>query len=270
MKALILAAGYGERLTNSLQEYEGSHLTDLVSWIGDKPKGLVSIKANGILESLLYHHLELLKNASINLRDIYIHTNDTFYNQYLEEALRLGLPESNVINNKVKRKENRNGPLGDLRLALDNIIGYDEPLLVMSSDTLTFGEEGLFDLNLLTNGHYEDGFSRIVVYEGEQDRLKNYGLVQVNDEWIMDGFQEKPQPPEEPKSNLVNASVHLYSPDLLKEIPAIHNELGFNEKINVLQFLYTKIPIKVEKAVSRLDIGTINDVLDINLRVNGF
>ncbi len=265
LKALILAAGYGERLLRSLRDYEGPHLTNLMDWIGDKPKGLVSVNAYGDLAPLLYHHIALLKKADIDLNNIYIHTNDTFHQQYLRHALKLGLPERNVINNNIKRKEDRKGPLGDLRLALDSVIGYDEPMLVLSSDTLTFNKDGLFDLNLLIKGYYEDGLSRIVVYEGQPHRLRNHGLVQANENKIMVGFQEKPQFPEEIKSNLINASVHLYSRSFLKEIPKLHDQIGFNEKINVLQFLYTKHQVKVEKAFSRLDIGTIADVLRVNL-----
>ncbi len=264
MKALILAAGYGERLARSLVGYEGPHLSQLMEWVGDKPKGLVSVLAEGTLAPLLHHHVKQLTEASIRIEDIYVQTNSTFYQRYLACAVELGLPPENILDNGVKLKEERNGPLGDLRLALDRAIGYEQPLLVLSSDTLIFDERGMLDFKLLVEGYREDGLSRIVVYEGEQDRLRNYGLVEINENRLIVGFQEKPQPPEDPRSNLVNASVHLYSPSFLGDIPKIHNELGFNEKINVLQFLYNKHPIKVEKAARRLDIGTISDVLRIN------
>ena len=268
MKALILAAGYGERLARSLQDYEGESLQELLEWVGDKPKGLVSINVNGTLAPLLHHHVRQLRNASIKSEDIYIQTNSTFYSQYLNSALAIGLPAENVLDNGVQRTADRKSPLGDLRLALDSKVGYEKPLLVLSSDTLVFNENGIFDLNLLMGGFNEDGLSRIVVYEGDPDRLRNYGLVQVDENSFLNGFQEKPKLPENPKSNLVNASVHLYSPAALREVPIIHDQLGFNERINVLQFLYNKHQIKVEKAVRRLDVGTIQDVLRMNVRMD--
>ena len=95
MKALILAAGFGTRLENSLVDYKGPYQEQLKEWVQEKPKGLVPIKG----KPLVNYQIEQLQAIGINLDQIYVHTNDKHYSQYLNWAKTFGIPKENVFNN---------------------------------------------------------------------------------------------------------------------------------------------------------------------------
>jgi NDP-sugar pyrophosphorylase family protein len=252
MKALILAAGFGNRLEKSLSTYQGPHQEQLDRLIKGKPKGLVEI--NG--RSVVGYQLEQLQNAGINLEDTYVYTNMVFYQQYLFWAKQQGIPETNVFNNGVKRNQDKKEQVLDLLDAID-CIGYSDPLIVFASDTLIYDEENkLCSLDDLKSGYFHDNFSRVFVYQKDQKAF-NHGVVTVNDQEEVDSFVEKPVGIE---SGLVNASVYLFSPLKLEEMKKKHDELLTYK--NPLQLIWPGF--KIMKVFKRLDIGTIDDVLKAN------
>ena len=267
MKALILAGGFGERLEAGLRSYTGPHREQLQEWVADKPKGLVPIRIGRILEPILFYQVRQLEEAGINLSSVYIQTNARYFEQYLRKAKELGIPAGNVISNGVEMKECRLGPLGDLHFALEHGVGYNSPLLVMASDTLILDKDDvIWRIASIVDGYNQDTCSRMVVYEGNPSRLRQHGLVEVNNK-VVCGFQEKPRDPEPIRSNLVNASIYIYTPEILREIPALHGEHGRNETFNLIQLLFQRHCIRIEKVASRVDIGTIEDVLQMNVEV---
>ena len=262
VKALILAGGFGVRLKRGVEEYlqssKGFSNDQVQSWVSGKPKGLVLLEGKPLADYLL----EQLKNAGINEKSIYVQTNSQYYPQFADWACESGIPPSNVIDNGVKNNEERKGPLGDLYHAL-GVLGCDEPLLVIASDTLVYDSQGkLYDLGEMVKGYLNDGHSRIVAYDGEESRLSRHGIIEIDGEKSVVGFEEKP---ERPKSNLINASVYLYAPPVLRMIKEKfadwenYIDKGFLEFISFDEFKF-----KVEKAASRLDIGTLDDVLNAN------
>lgn len=251
MKALILAAGFGTRLEKGLKEYQGINRKLLEEWIKDKPKGLVPVSGKPIVS----HQLEQLTEAGIERKDVYIHTNQLHYGQFLRWAAENGIPSKNVFNNGVVRNEDRKEQVQDLLLALEKI-GYDKLLFLFASDTLVYDKDGrLLDMVLLSK-EYLDGFSVAVAYNKNENASK-HGVFSINDKNVVVGFREKP---EGVKSGLVNASVYLFSPSKLQEM-AIHSKelLGYK---NILELLWNGF--KVVEASKRLDIGTIEDVLKAN------
>lgn len=258
MKALILAAGFGTRLERSLADYIGPHLPELRRWVEGKPKGLVTIRVQKQERSIVDYQVTQFTTAGISLGQIYVQTNAIHYPLFVEWAAVTGIPRENVISNQVRRNEDRLGPLADLKYALDHQVGYTEPLLVVAQDTLVLDERGnVADLTRMVRGYEADGCPRVVVYEGESSRLSQHGIVEVDREIVV-GFEEKPA---HPKSSLVNASIHVYSPAVLEMIPGIVAGLREREGQNIIQFMYAGHKTKVERVHRRIDVGTIQDVL---------
>ncbi len=262
MKALILAAGFGMRLERSLADYTGPHLQELRRWVEGKPKGLVTIRVQGQERSIVDYQVTQFTTAGISLGQIYVQTNAVHYLPFVKWAASAGIPQGNIISNGIFRNEDRLGPLADLKYALDYRVGYDEPLLVVAQDTLVLDEHGsIADLTRMVRGYEADGCPRVVVYEGEPSRLSRHGIVEVNGDVVV-GFEEKPA---HPKSNLVNASIHVYSPAILEMIPGIVIHLLAREGRNIIEFIYSQHTTKVEKVHRRIDVGTIQDVLIQNV-----
>jgi len=206
------------------------------------------------------HQLEQLLQAGLTTNDIFVHTNALYYSQYHAWATSVGIPERYVFNNQIRDNNHRRGAVGDLRYALQRIGKND--LIVLASDTLLFSGATLFDLGLIIRQYQQDGISRIIVYEGESHKLSLHGIVQIDSDGKVVGFEEKPAVP---KSNLINASVHLYTPKIVNAI--LQSKLEPRAESGMLiAHLYPSFPIYVEKADSRLDIGTVEDVIKANIQ----
>ena len=256
MKALILAAGFGTRLEASYLAYTGNHKEQLKTWAENKPKGLVIINGKPVIQ----YQLEQLLEAGLKVKDIFVHTNARYFPHYLAWATASGIPAQHVFNNGVWDHEHRLGSEGDLRYALERI--ERDGTLVMACDTLLFQEDNtVFPLSRMIQGYQRDRIARIVVYEGAKERLSQHGIVQVDEHETIIGFEEKPAVP---KSNLVNASLHLYTKEMIESI--LHSSLPpLSESGMVIANLFSSFPIKVERAHRRVDIGTVDDVLQENM-----
>ncbi|HIH11229.1 TPA: NTP transferase domain-containing protein [Candidatus Woesearchaeota archaeon] len=257
MKALILAGGFGTRLEQTYAQYEGLHKDKLREWVAGRPKGLVVIQGRPILDYVL----DQVKSAGIDRREVYLQTNAVYHAAFCAWATQCGVPADHVFNNGVVSNDTRCGTIGDLRLALDKI-GYNDPVLVVASDTLVWDDHGQpYDFGVLARGYQEDGISRIVVYPGEPERLSSHGIVQVSDDDLIVGFEEKPA---RPKSNLVNASVHLYSLACLASVRSYDGPKDRHGDL-IVDLLRQSVPMKAVQATKRLDVGTIDDVLRVNI-----
>ena len=259
MKALILAAGFGTRLEKSFTSYEGPHREELQEWVGNKPKGLVIIKGKPVIQ----YQLEQLLEAGLQMKDIFVHTNARYFDHYLAWAISAGIPSTQIFNNGALDNDHRLGSEGDLRYALQRIERDDT--IVLASDTLLFEKnDKLFSLFSMLQNYQKDGIPRIIVYEGATEKLSRHGLVQVDQQEQVIGFQEKPA---FPRSNLVNASVHIYTKKMIEAILR-SNLPARSESGMVIASLYTSFPIKIERAHRRIDIGTVDDILQENIGKN--
>ena len=256
MKALILAAGFGTRLEESYQNYSGEYKKQLEEWVAGKPKGLVIIRGKPVLQ----HQLEQLLQAGLTPQDIFVHTNALYHSQYLAWGTSNGIPSTHIFNNGVMDNDHRAGAVGDLRSALRQI-GKDD-IMVMASDTLLFcGKGTLFNFKELIEEYSQDKIGRMVVYEGLPERLSRHGIVEIDDQKLIIGFEEKPQ---WPKSNLVNASTHIYTPKMIETI--LQTPMDSRDESGILiKHLYMYYPLKVVYAARRVDIGTVDDVLSENI-----
>lgn len=261
MKALILAAGFGTRLEKEIEAYSGPFQSEIISWVKGKPKGLVLIKG----ESAISIILSQLEKAGVENKNIYLQTNAKYYPEFVSwiKKNKVGIPNDNIINNRVEDNEHRLGTIGDLKYALETKIGYQEPLLVLAQDALIFDiNSNPYNLGNLVRNYRQDGYSRIVVYPGEKSRLSKHGLVATDSQGFITAFQEKPKPPVEPISSLINASVHLYSPECLALIQEYPGEMDHHG--HLIAYLFSRVPIKTERVAGRQDLGNLNDILKAN------
>ena len=252
MRAILLAGGFGTRLEAGAKTYKGPQKDQVREWIIGKSKGLVPIQGKPIVG----YQLEQLLGCGVRREDIYIHSNQKFFDQYQAWAESNGIPTSNVFSNGVTTNEKRLEQVKDMLLAIKNV-GTDKPLFLFAYDTLVHKKQGgLYCFRNMLDAYRTDGMSRVTVYEKGYD-LHKHGIVQTDTEGRVIGFEEKPA---NPKSNLCNASIYFLDPTKLQEM--LNKETELAEMKNPLQVVWNGF--KVEVIGQRVDIGHIDDVLKHN------
>jgi NDP-sugar pyrophosphorylase family protein len=193
MRAMIMAAGKGTRLRP---------LTDLL------PKPMVPI-AN---RPALYHILRLLKRHGVREVVINLHHMPDVITEYFGDGGALDMelfysyePELLGTAGGVKNNE------GFLK---------DDTFLVLSGDALTD-----VDITGLVAAHRRNGsLATIAVKEVPDPSL--YGVLVVDDDGRVVGFQEKP-PREEARSRLCNCGIYVFEPQIFEHIlPGQFDDFG--------------------------------------------
>jgi len=188
MKAIILAAGKGERLRGTLNNI---------------PKPMVEINGKPILE----HNILLLKKYGIT--DIYIN----LHHQPDVIRKRFGNGEKYGVNIKYSYEETLLGTAGAVRKIADEYWNRKECFILLYGDNLY-----KYDLQEIINFHIEKkGIATIALYEKHE--VSQSGIVVLDKDNKILKFIEKPRP-EEAVSNLVNTGIYILEPDVLAYIPS--------------------------------------------------
>jgi glucose-1-phosphate thymidylyltransferase len=179
MKALILAAGYATRLRP---------LTDSF------PKMLLPLAERPMLDYLLDRIREVGE-----IDEIHLVTNAQFAPVFRDWA-----PEDVTVHDDGTRSnEDRLGAIGDIAFTTERAGLEGEDLLVVAGDNLIG-----YSLPDYVSFWREKGGSAIAVYEvGDRSLLSNYGVVELDEDDRVVGFEEKPA---EPKSHLAATASYLY------------------------------------------------------------
>lgn len=190
MKALILAAGYGTRL----------HPLTL-----NKPKSLLSISGKLMIEHILKKVEEIEE-----VDEVYIVTNEKFAGRFHDWNNNYSNPKKiKIINDGTTSEENKLGAIGDIQLVLEQE-NIRDGLLVVAGDNL-------FDFKLenFVNFFKKQG-SSVGLYDIKNKELvKNYGVVEINQEKQILSFEEKP---EEPRTTLIAIGLYFFPAEKLKFI----------------------------------------------------
>ncbi len=185
MKAMILAAGLGTRLRP---------LTEEIS------KPMVPIVNRPVME----HIVELL--AHHGFREIYVnlHYHPQAITDYFGDGRKWG------VSITYSYEEELMGTAGGVK-KLEKELG-EGTFLVISGDALTD-----LDLTSLVTFHRERGGMATLVVTPVEDPSK-YGVVIVEEDGRITGFQEKPRT-EEARSRLANSGIYVFEPQVLDMIP---------------------------------------------------
>ena len=232
MKALILAAGYATRLRP---------LTDSI------PKMLLPLAERPLLD----HLLDRLREVDA-LDDILLVTNARFAQAFLHWA-----PEDvTVLDDGTTSNEDRLGAIGDIAFAIERGGLEGEDLLIVAGDNLI----GYSLADFVSFWRGKDG-SALAVREPEDPALlKQYGVVELDDEDLVIGLEEKPA---EPKSNLAATASYLYRGEHLGFLPRYLEEGNSPDAPgNFMVWLHTREPVYGYRAVGEWhDIGDLGQLL---------
>ncbi|MFC1559993.1 sugar phosphate nucleotidyltransferase [Candidatus Margulisiibacteriota bacterium] len=194
MKALIMAAGFGTRL---------QPLTLAV------PKPMIPI----VNKPVMQYNIELLKKSGIKEMCANIHYFPEQIENYFGNGSHMG------IKIRYSFEEELLGTAGGVKRMARDLMDIKETFVVVSSDALT-------DINIhkLVSHHKKTKALATVALAPVEDP-SHFGVVILDKNDKILQFQEKPSK-EEALSNLVNAGIYVFEPEILDMIPDGFHDFG--------------------------------------------
>jgi glucose-1-phosphate thymidylyltransferase len=232
MKALILAAGYATRLRP---------LTD------DIPKMLLPLAERPMLDYLV----DRLREVD-ELEEIHVVTNARF-----AEAFRDWAPEGVVVHDDgTTSNGDRLGAIGDIAFAVERGGLEGEDMLVVAGDNLI----GYSLADFVDFWRGKDGSAIAVRDLGDRELLKQYGVVELDEDDRVVGLEEKPA---EPKTDLAATAAYLYLGEHLAQLPRYLEEGNPPDAPgNFMVWLHTREPVYGFRAEGEwYDIGDLGQLL---------
>ena len=170
MKAIIPVAGYATRL----------HPLTI-----NHPKALLTIKNKPILSNIIEKIMEL------DISEIYIVTNDKFYNHFLDwkKSSNFGLNcNIKILNDGTNSNEARLGQIGDIYHVIDQENIDDDVLIVAGDNLFEFSLKDAYN-SFLDKKTFLNALTNIESVEA----AKQLGNVEINKDNRILSFEEKPQ-----------------------------------------------------------------------------
>ena len=185
LKAMVLAAGKGTRL---------------FPLTGEIPKPMAPVAGKPIIQ----HILELLAQAGVSEVHVNVH--------HLADAIVGAYEDTTYVNGArmcITREERLMGTAGGVKRIADR---FDETFVVIMGDALTD-----VDVREIVAFHRERGALATLALMHVADTSR-YGVVELDSQQNLVGFQEKPDP-SEVRSNLANTGIYVLEPEVLSYIP---------------------------------------------------
>jgi UDP-N-acetylglucosamine diphosphorylase/glucosamine-1-phosphate N-acetyltransferase len=234
MKAVLLAAGAGERL---------QPLT------ATRPKHLLKVGGKPILQFCL----ESVKKAGLDEAIIVTHCMGDTIRNYFGDGSTLGLKLSYVEQPQI--------------LGTGNAAGMAEPYLdddfVLIYGDLLFGVDALNEVV----SKFKKGKTAVVMGIVPVDRPENYGIIEQDAKGRVKRIVEKTATGKM-SSNLVNAGVYAFNKDIFDKIRQIkvssRGEWELTDAINLLAEEGEVLAVQLSKD-DWLDVGRPWDILDANV-----
>lgn len=232
MRVLILAAGFGTRLKTY-----GETL----------PKGLIPVGSTTLLGKVIHE---------LDGHEIAIVTNAKFFDVY-SRWLQQNEYNSKVVllNDSATEPESRLGAIGDIIFGLDTLSWWDEPVLIVPSDTYYEFSIAAF----ISFANEKQSFATVVRRMSVEQIAGRLGCASVVDEQIT-RFEEKP---DHPASDLAAIPFYFYSKQALTLIPEYAQSGGnMDAPGNIIPWFLSKhIPVFAYVTEEKtLDVGTVEDV----------
>ena len=186
MKAVVLAGGYATRMWPITK-----HRPTMFLPIGD------STVVDRIFEAL---------EADDRIDEVYVSTNERFaadFEAHLEEST-FEKPQLSI--EETTEEDDKFGVVGALAQLIDRE-NVDDDLLIIAGDNLIS-----FDVAAFLDYFEERAAPTLAAYDvGSREKAKSYGLVELEDDRVVD-FQEKP---DEPNSTLVSIACYAFPAESL-------------------------------------------------------
>ena len=243
MKCLILAAGYATRLYPLTENF---------------PKPLLKVRDKTILDWLV----DDIKTSGV-IDEYVVISNHKFARHFSEWAA--GRPDDKitVVDDGTSTNETRLGAVRDIRFAIDTL-GLNDDMLVIAGDNV-------LDFSLVRFIEYArlKGTSCVMrFYEPSEERLRKCGVLEVNDEDLILGMQEKPS---EPRSHWCCPPFYYYTRKDAARIPdGIAAGCGTDAPGSYIAWLATQVPVHaMEMPGRRYDIGNLESYHSVCEQYNG-
>ncbi|MDR3615761.1 MAG: NDP-sugar synthase [Candidatus Obscuribacterales bacterium] len=232
MKAMVLAAGVGSRL---------DPLTASV------PKPSVPVVNKPVMEHLLL----LLKRHGITDVCANLHYLPEKLTEYFQDGSPLGMQ---IL---FEYEEKLSGDAGGVRACRKFL--EDGTFIVIMGDLITDA-----DLTMLVAEHKKKKAIASIAVKRMED-VTRFGVVVVDDNGFITGFQEKPKA-EEALSNLISTGIYIFEPEVFEHIPAT-GDFGFGKQLfpKLVKEGFPVLGIEIETYWS--DVGTIDQYREANLDV---
>lgn len=231
MKCLILAAGYATRLYPLTENF---------------PKPLLKVQDKAILDWLID---DIKTSGAVD--EYVVISNHKFARHFNEWAA--GRPDDKitVVDDGTSTNETRLGAVRDIQFAIETL-ELDDDMLVIAGDNV-------LDFSLVRFIEYArvKGTSCIMrFYEPSEQRLRKCGVVEVDDQDLILGMEEKPS---EPRSHWCCPPFYFYTRNDARLIPAgISAGCGTDAPGSYIAWLATQVPVHaMEMPGHRFDIGNL-------------
>jgi len=228
MKAIILAAGYATRLYPLTL---------------NKAKPLLPV-ANKPIINYIVESISKIKDID----KVCVVTNDKFYKDFcIWKDSKDCIKEICIINDKTTGDNNKLGAIGDIDLVIREM-KIDDDLVVVAGDNLFSHEFSKF-----VDFFRENGLTIASYKYPYKNELSSYGIVEIDKNNKIIGFQEKPK---QPKSDLVALCVYGFPKDKLSVIRN-YIDLGNNKDA---PGYYIEWLVQREKVYSCIFTGMWHDI----------
>ncbi|MBC8183624.1 nucleotidyltransferase family protein [candidate division KSB1 bacterium] len=191
MKCIILCAGYATRLYP---------LTE------NTPKHLLKVNDKTILDYVIE------KIPMENINQIYLVTNDKFYQNFVEwgKTVNKKYPIS-ILNDNTKSNDDRLGSIGDVNFVINQKNIDDDFLLVSGDNIFNFSLQPMLDL-------FNEGKNVLAAYDVKtKEEARKMGIPTLNSEGKIIHLVEKPENPEHTLSSIGIYIFHKEVIGLLKQ-----------------------------------------------------
>ncbi len=232
MKALLLAAGYATRLYPLTKNF---------------PKPLLEVAGKTIMDRIL-EKIEAVDEVDT----VYVVTNHVFSGHFSGWANTVKTGKKIIIiDDGTSTNETRLGAVGDIRLVIEQEQIKDDLMILAGDNLFDFSLPDFVDFFYTAS---TDCISCHVIDDVE--RIKRTGVVELDEDGRVLGFQEKP---EEPKSNLGVPPFYIYRRETLPLLSEFL-DAGNNGDApgHFVPWLLTRKPVCAYRFEgTRYDIGTL-------------
>ncbi|CAJ51798.1 sugar phosphate nucleotidyltransferase [Haloquadratum walsbyi] len=186
MKAVVLAGGYATRMWPITK---------------DRPKMFLPV-GDGTVIDIIFQDLE----ADNRVDEVFVSTNERFaddFESYIESS---SYEKPTLSVEDTSEEDEKFGVVGALEQLIDRENVSDDLVVVAGDNLLSF------DLSEFVDFFESKQTPCLAAYDvGSKDRASSYGLVQLDDDQVID-FQEKP---DNPQSTLVSIACYAFPAETL-------------------------------------------------------